>query len=149
VRAVVQRVKEANVAVDGTVRASIETGLCVLVGVERGDGTDDVNYIAAKLAAMRIFEDGAGKMNRNVTEAGGSMLIVSQFTLLGDLRKGRRPSFSSAATPEQARELYLSLIAAVRQGGIRVESGEFQAHMEVGLVNDGPVTLLLDSRRLL
>ena len=147
-RAVVQRVKEARVAVDGTVRASIGKGLCVLVGVEAGDGMDDVNYIAAKLAAMRIFEDDGGKMNRNVTEAGGAMMIVSQFTLLGDLRKGRRPSFGNAEAPEKARELYDSLITAVRQGGITVEGGEFQAHMEVGLVNDGPVTLLLDSRKL-
>ncbi|MFQ5585851.1 MAG: D-aminoacyl-tRNA deacylase [Thermodesulfobacteriota bacterium] len=144
----VQRVKRAQVEVDSSVRASIDRGLLVLVGVEKGDAPADVEYISSKLTGLRIFEDDGGKMNLSVKEAGGSLLIVSQFTLLGDGRKGRRPSFGAAEEPEKARELYGDLIKAVRQAGITTESGAFQTCMEVGLVNDGPVTILLDSRRL-
>jgi D-tyrosyl-tRNA(Tyr) deacylase len=148
VRAVVQRVKRAQVKVGGKVKVSINRGLLVLVGVEKGDGATDVEYITSKLVGLRIFDDGEGKMNLSVSEADGSLLIVSQFTLLGDVRKGRRPSFGGAEEPKRAKDLYETLITSVRQEGLMVESGEFQAHMEVGLVNDGPVTILLDSRRL-
>ncbi|MCP3677754.1 MAG: D-tyrosyl-tRNA(Tyr) deacylase [Deltaproteobacteria bacterium] len=147
-RAVVQRVKRAQVEVGGLVKVAIDRGLLVFVGIEKGDGAADVEYIASKLVGLRIFEDGEGKMNLSVSESDGSLLIVSQFTLLGDGRKGRRPSFGAAEEPGRAKELYETLITSIRQEGLTVESGEFQAHMEVGLVNDGPVTILLDSRRL-
>ncbi|RMF40050.1 MAG: D-tyrosyl-tRNA(Tyr) deacylase [Planctomycetota bacterium] len=147
-RAVIQRVTRASVAVDGQTVSRIGRGLLVFVGVEQGDGPQDVRYVAEKTVGLRIFEDGAGKMNRSALDAGGDLLVVSQFTLLGDVRRGRRPSFVSAAPPEIARNLYADLCSALRELGANVEEGVFQADMQVELVNDGPVTILLDSRRL-
>jgi D-tyrosyl-tRNA(Tyr) deacylase len=126
---------------------AIGAGLVVLVGVEKGDGPADVTYTASKIRDLRCFADDAGKMNRSVLESGGSVLVVSQFTLCGDTRKGRRPSFDTAAPPDDARLLYDDVVRQLRQGGLVVETGEFQAMMDVALVNDGPVTLLVDSRR--
>ena len=146
-RAVVQRVSEASVSVDGEVMGRIGRGLLILAGAERGDGATDVHYLAAKVAGLRIFEDGEGKMNLNVTEAGGAVLLISQFTLAGDARKGRRPSFITAESPDRAAPLVESLAEAIRSHGLCVETGRFQAHMAVSLVNDGPVTILLDSRK--
>lgn len=146
-RAVVQRVHKASVAVDGATVAEIATGVLVLVGVAEGDTREDASYLATKIAHLRIFPDAEGQMNRSVLDAGGQALVVSQFTLLGDCRKGRRPSYSHAARPEDARTLYAELTAAMRTGGLDVREGVFQAMMDVSLVNYGPVTLLLDSRR--
>ena len=146
-RAVVQRVSSASVTVDGEIAGAIKRGLLVLLGVHIDDTQDDVNYTAGKIVGLRIFEDADGKMNLSLGEAGGAMLVVSQFTLYGDCRKGRRPSFIEAARPEQANALYESFCAEVRGQGIRVETGRFQEHMDVALVNDGPVTLLVDSRK--
>ena len=125
----------------------IERGLVVLLGVGSGDGESDAGYMAEKIVALRIFEDAAGKMNRNVAEAGGSVLAVSQFTLYGDARRGKRPSFDGAARPEQARGLYERFVERVRALGVRCETGQFQASMQLELVNDGPVTILLDSEK--
>jgi D-tyrosyl-tRNA(Tyr) deacylase len=147
-RACVQRVAEAAVAVDGAVCGRITTGLVVLLGVAADDTADDVRYMAEKIIDLRIFGDDERKMNRSLTEVGGAMLVVSQFTLLGDARKGRRPSYIAAAPPELAESLYEQFVAAVRSRGIEVATGKFRAHMDVSLVNDGPVTLLLDSRKL-
>jgi D-tyrosyl-tRNA(Tyr) deacylase len=147
VRAVVQRVSRASVTVDGRVVAAIGRGLLVLVGVAAGDGPSDVAYLASKVRDLRIFPDEAGRMNRAVGEAGGGLLVVSQFTLMGDVRKGRRPAFDAAEQPDRAREVYDQLLHELRQAG-PVEAGVFQAMMDVELVNDGPVTVLLDSRRL-
>lgn len=147
-RAVVQRVSRAQVRVDGTVTGSVGRGLLVLLGVARGDGPDDARAMADKLAALRIFEDPDGKMNLSVAEASGGLLVVSQFTLLGDARKGNRPGFSDAAPPEEANALYQAVCDLVRARGLPVAQGVFRAHMEVELVNDGPVTILLDSRKL-
>lgn len=144
-RAVVQRVKEASVTVEGTVVGSISHGLLVLLGVGSGDTSADVKYMAKKIGGLRIFPDEQGKLNRDVQEVGGSILAVSQFTLYGDCRRGKRPSFSAAAPPELARALYEEFVAELRSLGIGVETGVFQAHMEVSLVNDGPVTLIVDS----
>ncbi len=146
-RAVVQRVSEAKVAVDGRVISSIGSGLLVLLGVGEGDREDDADYIARKIAELRIFEDDDGKMNRSVEEVGGAVLVVSQFTLYGDCRKGRRPSFSRAMTPETADRLVELVCRLLRDRGRRVESGKFGALMDVSLVNRGPVTFLLDSRK--
>jgi D-tyrosyl-tRNA(Tyr) deacylase len=146
-RAVVQRVKRASVKVDGSIRDSISRGILVLVGVEKGDDVNDIEYIASKVTGMRVFEDREGKMNLDVKEACGSLLIVSQFTLHGDLRKGRRPSFSSAERPERAKGLFDTLIKKIEERGVKVGRGEFQTRMDVELVNDGPVTILLDSRK--
>lgn len=146
-RAVVQRVSSASVTVDGEVVGAIDRGLLVLLGVSVDDSQEDVIYTAAKVVGLRIFVDDEGKMNRSLAEAGGALLVVSQFTLYGDCRKGRRPSFIDAARPEQASALYESFCAEVRGQGIRVETGRFQQHMDVALVNDGPVTLLIDSRK--
>lgn len=144
-RAVVQRVQRASVEVAGQVVANIGQGLLVFLGVGEGDTSEDSRYLANKIAHLRIFSDGDGKMNLNVKEAGGSILAVSQFTLYGDCRRGRRPSFSSAAPPELADELYQQFVEDLRAEGLVVETGVFQAHMEVSLVNDGPVTMLLSS----
>jgi D-tyrosyl-tRNA(Tyr) deacylase len=148
-RAVVQRVSRAAVTVAGRVAGRIERGLLVLVGVANDDGPTDVQYIAGKIRDLRIFPDDADRMNRSVLEAGGRVLLVSQFTLLGDARKGRRPSFDGAAPPALAQALYEDVARELRASGIAVETGVFQAHMEVELVNDGPVTILLDSKRTL
>jgi D-tyrosyl-tRNA(Tyr) deacylase len=147
VRAVLQRVSSAGVTVDGRSTGTIAHGLLVLLGVERGDGPSDRDYIVSKVRDVRIFADEAGKMNLSVGDAGGAVLVVSQFTLCGDVRKGRRPSFDGAAPPAEARLLYEDMVRALRDTGLRVETGEFQATMQVSLVNDGPVTILLDSRR--
>jgi D-tyrosyl-tRNA(Tyr) deacylase len=146
-RAVVQRVSSARVRVDGRVIGEIGPGLLVFAGVEKGDGPNDIGYIAGKINDLRIFDDAAGKMNLALADAGGAVLIVSQFTLCGDCRRGRRPSFDDAEAPAVARPLYDGLIAALRTVNVSVATGEFQAHMDVELTNDGPVTILLDSRR--
>lgn len=146
-RAVVQRVTSARVTVDERVTGEIGAGLLVLIGVEQEDGPHDVQYIAAKIRDLRIFSDDAGKMNLSVLDRQGSVLVVSQFTLSGDARNGRRPSFVSAAPPQIARALYEDVVRELKTSGLRVETGEFQAMMQVALVNDGPVTILLDSRK--
>ncbi len=147
-RAVVQRVSRAQVRVEGAVTGSVERGLLVLLGVARDDGPDDARALAEKLAALRIFEDQGGKMNLSVGEVGGGLLVVSQFTLLGDARKGNRPGFVDAAPPDEANALYQAVCDQLRAKGLPVAQGVFRAHMEVELVNDGPVTILLDSRKL-
>lgn len=146
-RAVVQRVTSARVSVDARVTGEIGAGLLVLVGVDQHDGPSDVQYIAAKIRDLRIFSDDAGKMNLSVLDIKGSVLVVSQFTLSGDARNGRRPSFAAAAPPQIARALYEDVVRELSASGLRVETGEFQAMMQVALVNDGPVTILLDSRK--
>ncbi len=146
-RAVVQRVSSARVRVGERITGEIQRGLLVFAGVERGDGSDDVAYIAGKIRDLRIFEDDVGKMNRSLVEAGRSVLVVSQFTLCGDCRKGRRPSFDEAEAPAIAKPVYENLVEMLRSFDLTVQTGEFQAHMAVELVNDGPVTLMLDSRR--
>ncbi len=146
-RAVVQRVSRARVLVDGRVTGEIGAGLLALVGVEKGDGPADRQYIVDKLRNLRIFEDDQRKMNRSVSEVGGAVLVVSQFTLAGDARGGRRPSFVDAEVPQIARPLYEDLVRELRATGLPVATGEFQAMMQVELVNDGPVTILLDSRK--
>ena len=145
-KAVIQRVSHASVVVDGETVGSIGTGLMVLLGAARGDGEDDVRWIARKMAEMRIFSDTEGKFNLALGDVGGSILLVSQFTLLADTRKGRRPSFLDAAPPEEAELLVSRCANYLREMGIHVETGRFGAHMEVSLPNDGPVTILLDSR---
>ena len=146
-RAVIQRVEKASVSVEGEIKGQIGAGFLVLIGVEEGDGDADFKYIADKVPNLRVFEDEQGKMNRSLLDVGGELLAVSQFTLLGDARGGRRPSFITAARPETADPMYERLVADWRVRGIRVETGVFGAHMKVSLVNDGPVTILLDSRR--
>jgi D-aminoacyl-tRNA deacylase len=146
-RAVVQRVRSAQVRVDGQVVGEIGTGLVVLLGVAADDGAADVESMAHKVPDLRIFEDDGGKMNRSLVEVGGAILAVSQFTLYGDCRKGRRPSFDRAAPPALGRALYDEVVRRWRESGVSVETGVFQAHMQVELVNDGPVTVLLDSHK--
>lgn len=146
-RAVVQRVSSASVDADGEKLAAIERGLLVLLGVARSDSENDAGWMAEKIVSLRIFEDDEGKMNRSVVDVGGSILAVSQFTLLGDCRKGRRPSFVDAAPPEEAERLYQLFVARTRALGVATATGRFRAHMGVGLVNDGPVTILLESKR--
>lgn len=148
-RAVVQRVRHASVIVDDDVIGQIGPGLLVLLGVAREDGEKDVDWMAAKLAGLRIFSDNAGKMNRSVSDSGGGVLVVSQFTLLGDVRKGTRPSFTGAADPSEAERLYDLLCVRLREQGLSVATGQFGAHMDVELLNDGPVTILLDSGKTL
>lgn len=147
-RAVVQRVKKSSVTVDGTTTGNIEKGLMVLIGVEDGDEDKDVDYISDKITGLRIFEDDQGKMNLSIEDIGGQVLAVSQFTLLGDARKGRRPSFTRAAAPAEANNLYRKVIDKISSKGIHVEEGVFQAEMMVEIHNDGPVTILLDSGKL-
>ena len=144
-RAVVQRVSEASVRVDGRVVGEIGPGLLVLLGVGRGDTESDAESLADRAVNLRIFEDDAGQMNRSVLDVGGALLVVSQFTLYGDARKGRRPSFIDAAPPEEANRLYRHFVARARVSGVRVEEGVFRVMMDVALVNHGPVTILLDS----
>jgi D-tyrosyl-tRNA(Tyr) deacylase len=146
-RAVVQRVSRARVTVEERTIGQIERGLVVLVGVGAADSEADAGYLAEKVASLRIFEDEGGKMNRSVAEAGGAVLAVSQFTLYGDVRRGRRPSFDAAAPPEAARRLYEDFVERIRACGLRCETGQFQAMMRLELVNDGPVTILLDSEK--
>jgi D-tyrosyl-tRNA(Tyr) deacylase len=146
-RAVVQRVREARVRVDGRVVGDIGPGLLALVGIARDDGPEDVAYLAAKIRDLRIFDDADGKMNLALSDAGGSILAVSQFTLYGDVRRGRRPSFDRAAGADVGRVLFEALVLELRSTGLPVATGVFQAHMDVELVNDGPVTILLDSRK--
>jgi D-tyrosyl-tRNA(Tyr) deacylase len=149
VRAVVQRVVSASVSVDGAVVGAIDRGLLVLLGAGAGDGANDLAYLTDKIANLRIFADDAGKMNRSVLDVGGGVLVVSQFTLYGDARQGRRPAFTGALEPVAAKALYLESLDALRAAGVaRVEAGVFAADMAVALVNDGPVTILLDSRKL-
>ncbi|WP_042201008.1 D-aminoacyl-tRNA deacylase [Paenibacillus camerounensis] len=145
-RAVVQRCKEAKVTVDGTVTGAINEGLMLLIGVTHRDTEKDAEYLAGKIAGLRIFEDEAGKMNFSVTDTGGAILSVSQFTLYGDCRKGRRPNFMAAAAPDEARRLYDYFNQELRAGGLQVETGVFGAMMDVSFTNWGPVTLILDSR---
>lgn len=144
--ACVQRVSRARVTVGGEVSGRIGAGLLVLLGVAHSDSERDARWLAEKVAGLRVFEDSEGKMNRDLAEAGGAMLVVSQFTLLGDCRKGRRPSFTGAGPPELAEVLYEVFAETVRGLGIEVATGRFRQHMEVELVNDGPVTLLVESR---
>jgi D-tyrosyl-tRNA(Tyr) deacylase len=146
-RAVVQRVTLARVTVDARVAGEISNGMVVLLGVGREDTAESAAYLAEKIANLRIFADEAGKMNRSLVETGGSALVVSQFTLYGDTRGGRRPSYTQAAPPEEANRLYEEFVRSLCAHVIHVETGVFQAHMEVELVNDGPVTLLLDSEK--
>lgn len=148
-RAVVQRVDRASVTVDGSVTGSVKKGLLVLLGVAEGDTDKDLSYIADKVTGLRIFEDENEKMNLSVQDVGGEILAVSQFTLCGDCRKGKRPSFDKAAKPDIANDYYECFVAACREKGIHVETGVFRAHMLVELVNNGPVTILLDSTKLL
>ena len=145
-RAVIQRVKKSTVTVDGEIVGQIKRGLLVLLGVAADDSTEDADYLAGKIINLRIFEDDRGKMNRSLIETEGELLVVSQFTLLGDCRKGRRPSFTRSAGPEEANALYGYFVRKVSEKGISVETGRFRAMMEVSLVNDGPVTLILESR---
>jgi D-tyrosyl-tRNA(Tyr) deacylase len=146
-RAIIQRVKEARVDINGETVGQIEEGILVLLGAGKDDTSADSDYLADKILALRIFEDADGKMNLSVTDTGGSLLVVSQFTLYGDCRKGRRPSFDKAAPPEIAAALYEEFVSKLRARGARVETGRFRAMMDVHLVNWGPVTLLLDSRK--
>jgi D-aminoacyl-tRNA deacylase len=144
-RAVVQRVSRAQVAVNGEITGEIGLGVLVLLGVARDDTEADATYLAEKICGLRIFEDDQGKMNRSMQDVGGSVLAVSQFTLYGDVRRGKRPSFDAAAPPEKARQLYEFFVGRIRAAGLRCETGRFQEMMKVELVNEGPVTILLDS----
>lgn len=147
-RACIQRVTKASVTVDGQVTGEIHQGLVVLLGVGAKDGPAQVDWLAEKLVNLRVFNDADGKMNRSLLDVGGAMLVVSQFTLFGDARKGRRPSFTDAAPPELAERLYGEFVVRVRALGCEVQTGVFRAHMDVALVNDGPVTLWLDTEEL-
>lgn len=146
-RAVVQRVQRARVTVEGAVVGAIDQGYVVLLGVSREDSPEAADYLADKVVGLRVFEDGEGKMNHSIGEAGGAVLAVSQFTLYGDVRRGRRPGFDRAGRPEVAEPLYERFVDRLREKGLRVETGKFQTHMLVELVNDGPVTILIDSEK--
>ena len=147
-RAVIQRVTDARVTVEGDVTGAIEQGLVVLLGVGKEDNSTDVAYLAEKVCNLRIFEDENEKMNLSLRDIGGSLLVVSQFTLYGDVRKGRRPGFEGAASPDRANALYEEFVESCQALGVKVDTGKFQTHMQVALVNDGPVTILLDSKKL-
>ena len=147
-RAVVQRVSRAQVMVNGDITGKVERGLLVLLGVAQSDSEADADYLADKITGLRVFEDDQGKMNRAVAEVRGGLLVVSQFTLYGDVRRGKRPSFDEAASPQRARELYEYFVRRVRDAGLPCGTGRFQEMMQVELVNDGPVTILLDSKKL-
>lgn len=146
-RAVVQRVTEANVLVEGSILGEIQKGLLVFLGIEENDESTDIEYMLEKVVNLRIFEDAEGKMNRSLLDVQGELMVVSQFTLLGDCRKGRRPSFINAARPEKANELYKTFVEKAKGYGIKVQTGVFQAEMKVSLCNDGPVTIIIDSKR--
>jgi D-aminoacyl-tRNA deacylase len=146
-RAVIQRVKSASVYVDGRLTVEIGAGLLVFLGVGKGDGEQDISFMVSKIPDLRIFEDPSGKFNLSLMETRGQVLVVSQFTLYGDCRKGRRPSFTDAEEPAAARNLYERVVLKLKERGVSVETGEFQAKMDVHLVNDGPVTLLLESKQ--
>ena len=146
-KAVIQRVSGAKVEVDGSVLCSINKGLLVLIGVEKGDTENDMAYISKKIATLRIFEDSVSKMNLSVKDISGEILVVSQFTLLADCKKGNRPSFIRAEEPERASSLYMKVAESLRQAGIETHAGQFAANMQVHLINSGPVTILLDSRK--
>jgi D-aminoacyl-tRNA deacylase len=147
-RAVIQRVNRARVTVNQEITGEIGRGLLVLLGVAQQDAAGDADYLADKIAGLRVFEDEGGKMNRSAHEIGGAILVVSQFTLYGDTRRGKRPSFDAAAPPQQARELYEYFVQRIRRADLRCETGRFQEMMQVELVNDGPVTILLDSTKI-
>ena len=147
-RAVIQRVKSASVTVEGEVVSEIRKGLLVFLGVAQEDTPADVNYMASKITNLRIFEDDEGRMNLSILDVGGEALVVSQFTLCGDCRKGRRPSFIAAARPEKADPLYQAFMDEISRLGVPVKAGIFQAMMDVELINDGPVTMMLDSNKL-
>jgi D-tyrosyl-tRNA(Tyr) deacylase len=147
-RAVVQRVSRCRVTVDGNVVGEIGTGLLVLLGVSKADNEAAADYLVEKIMGLRIFEDAEEKMNLSVQDCGGAVLVVSQFTLYGDVRRGKRPSFDAAARPEEAKRLYDYFVGKVRAAGLRCETGQFQAMMEVALVNSGPVTIMLDSEKV-
>jgi D-tyrosyl-tRNA(Tyr) deacylase len=147
-RALLQRVTWASVVVEGAVVGEIGAGLLILLGVAKPDTIADAEFLVEKILNLRVFQDAEGKMNRSLLDTGGRLLVVSQFTLYGDCRKGRRPSFDAAAPAEQARALYESFVEIARRSGLRVETGVFQAHMEVALVNDGPVTFMLETKPL-
>lgn len=145
-KALLQRVERARVTVDGESVGEIGAGLCVFLGVASGDGEKDLKWLAEKVVNLRIFEDSEGKMNLSVTDTGGEILAVSQFTLCGDCKRGRRPSWTGAAEPAEAKRLYEMFVDEIRSKGLKVETGVFQAHMKVDIVNDGPVTLMIDSK---
>jgi D-tyrosyl-tRNA(Tyr) deacylase len=147
-RAVIQRVKESSVTVNNQIVSRIGPGLLVLLGVSEADDSGDADFLSEKIPQLRIFEDEAGKMNRSLLETRGEMLVVSQFTLLGDCRKGRRPSYIQAAGPEKAEQLYEMFVEKIRKKGVAVKTGQFRAMMDIALINDGPVTLILDSKHL-
>jgi D-tyrosyl-tRNA(Tyr) deacylase len=147
-RACIQRVSEAHVTVDGAETGRIGRGLVVLLGVGHDDGAGEVAWLAEKIVGLRVFEDDAGKMNRSLAEVGGGMLVISQFTLYGDCRRGRRPSFTDAAPPELAERLYEAFVEVVKRAGVQVATGRFREHMLVSLVNDGPVTLWIDTAEM-
>jgi D-tyrosyl-tRNA(Tyr) deacylase len=147
-RAVIQRVSSASVNVDQSVTGQIDQGLLVLLGVGQGDGQTDLDYIFRKTVGLRVFEDADGKMNLSLRDVGGQLLVVSQFTLYGDVRRGMRPGFGAAAAPEDANSLYLQFVQMAKDNGFDTQTGTFQADMQVTLVNDGPVTVLLDSKKL-
>ena len=147
-RAVVQRVSRAEVRVEGNISGKIECGLLVLLGVGQGDTIADADYLAEKIRGLRVFEDSQGKMNLAAADVGGALLVVSQFTLYGDVRRGKRPAFDGAAPADHARELYEYFVRCIRQAGLRCETGVFQEMMQVELVNEGPVTILMDSSKL-
>jgi len=146
-RAVIQRVSQASVTIDQQVKGAIEQGLVILLGVEPSDGDTDARWIAEKAATLRCFSDDQGRFDQSLEDVQGAALVVSQFTLFGDCRKGRRPSFTAAARPEHAIPLYEAVVNCLRERGVTVATGEFGAHMDVALINDGPVTLLIDSRK--